>query len=400
MAQLLSSPSSSSLYEFWGEINGGNWYTIAAISFILIYHLIFRVILPNFRSSIARSNPNFAVSSVSLSSSSDGDGSLSSSRTSELVSESDLRTLIENLDEKVNETETWENVIEKGKSSVFYTAKCCKPKDGPVKYLSTTVFENCSPEILRDFYMDCEFRKQWDKTVIAYEQLQIDKETGVEIGRMIKKFPLLMPREYVLAWKIWEGTDKTFYCFTKECEHPLAPRQRKYLRAATFRSGWRIRQVPGRNACEIKMVHQEDSGLNVEMAKLAFAKGIWSYVCKMDEALRKYASSHHRLPSSAINAVSLIQKVPPELEAISRAGPSNDATVSSNSIHTLESGGATLQKVRKKPTKKMVVNGLLILGSLICLSHGNSSLGTKVAVSYVLKKFCKRGSSSGQNQQR
>ncbi|KAK9726777.1 hypothetical protein RND81_05G236100 [Saponaria officinalis] len=248
--------------------------------------------------------------------------------------------------------------------------------------------------------MDCEFRKQWDKMVIAYEQLQIDKETGVEIGRMIKKFPLLMPREYVLAWKIWEGVDKTFYCFTKECEHPLAPRQRKYVRSAMFRSGWRIRQVPGRNACEINMVHQEDAGLNVEMAKLAFAKGIWSYVCKMDEALRKYASSRQRLPSSAITAVSLMQKVPPKLEAISRAESSNVATSSINSVSTPEDGGAALQKVKKKPTKKMVVNGLLLLGSLICLSHGNSSLGAKVAVSYVLKKLCKRGTPSAQIQQR
>lgn len=64
--------------------------------------------------------------------------------------------------------------------------------------------------------------------------------------------------------------------------------------------------VPGRNACEIQMFHQEDAGLNVEMAKLAFAKGIWSYVCKMDSALRKYSGISHPQSSSA---VTLIQKV-------------------------------------------------------------------------------------------
>lgn len=56
------------------------------------------------------------------------------------------------------------------------------------------------------------------------------------------------------------------------------------------------------------MVHQEDAGLNVEFAKLAFAKGIWSYVCKMEDALRKY-SSIRPLQSSSMTAVSLIQKV-------------------------------------------------------------------------------------------
>jgi len=67
--------------------------------------------------------------------------------------------------------------------------------------------------------------------------------------------------------------------------------------------------VPGQNACEIKMFYQEDAGLNVEMAKLAFAKGIWSYVCKMDTALRKYFVIGHPQSSSAVTAVTLIQKV-------------------------------------------------------------------------------------------
>lgn len=55
------------------------------------------------------------------------------------------------------------------------------------------------------------------------------------------------------------------------------------------------------------MFHQEDAGLNVKMAKLAFAKGIWSYVCNMDNALRKYTTVSH--PHSAVTAVTLIQKV-------------------------------------------------------------------------------------------
>ena len=68
-------------------------------------------------------------------------------------------------------------------------------------------------------------------------------------------------------------------------------------------------KVPGRDASEIRMFHQEDAGLNVEMAKLAFAKGIWSYVCKMGNALRKFSVICHPLTSSAVSAVTLIQKV-------------------------------------------------------------------------------------------
>lgn len=67
--------------------------------------------------------------------------------------------------------------------------------------------------------------------------------------------------------------------------------------------------VPGRNACEITMFHQEDAGLNMEMAKLAFSKGIWSYVCKMDNALRRYSSVSRHLSSSVTTSVNLMQKV-------------------------------------------------------------------------------------------
>lgn len=57
------------------------------------------------------------------------------------------------------------------------------------------------------------------------------------------------------------------------------------------------------------MVHQEDAGLNVEMARLAFAKGIWSYVCKMDDALRKYSDRKQYQLGSTVGARMSIQKV-------------------------------------------------------------------------------------------
>jgi len=57
------------------------------------------------------------------------------------------------------------------------------------------------------------------------------------------------------------------------------------------------------------MFHQEDAGLNVEMAKLAFSKGIWSYVCKMDSALRRYSAATWHLSSSVNSSVNLMQKV-------------------------------------------------------------------------------------------
>lgn len=85
-----------------------------------------------------------------------------------------------------------------------------------MKYLSVTTFEDCSLDVVLDFYMDCDYRMQWDKTVVHHQQLQLDQASATEFGRTIKKFsPLLTPREYVLAWKLWQGTDASFYCFSK-----------------------------------------------------------------------------------------------------------------------------------------------------------------------------------------
>lgn len=147
--------------------------------------------------------------------------------------------------------------------------------------------------------------------------------------------------------------------------------------------------VKGRDACEIKMVHQEDAGLNVEMAKLAFAKGIWSYVCKMDDALRRHSSIiQNPQLSSSPTAVTLIQKVPRglELDIINTIASPAQSTASSSILNGEGS--------RRKPSKKSIAKGLLLVGGIICLSRGHSSLGAKVALACVLKKLAKHSSSS------
>ncbi|QCE02203.1 uncharacterized protein LOC114165102 [Vigna unguiculata] len=323
------------------------------------------------------------------------DSIISTPRTSNFVTYADLKFLMEILDEKLNENDKWEDVLDRRNHHLCYSVKCFKPKNGPLRYLSKTVFNDISSEMLRNFYMDNDYRKQWDKTVIEHNQLQVDKSDGTEVGHTIKKFPLLTPREYVLAWKLWQGSDKTFYCFMKECEHPLVPRQRKYVRVEFFRSGWQIREVAGSNACEITMFHQEDAGLNMEMAKLAFRKGIWSYVCKMDDALRRYSAINYHLSSSVNTSLNLMQKVPAYLDSvrsnISRAHP----TVFDDQVNA----ESQKQVIQRRPSRKFLANSLLLLGgaTALCLSRGHSSLGAKVAIAYVLTKFSKRGARSNQS---
>ncbi|KAL5071137.1 hypothetical protein RYX36_022024 [Vicia faba] len=58
---------------------------------------------------------------------------------------------------------------------------------GPLKYWSMTVFNDISAEMLRNFYMDNHYRKQWDNTVVEHNQLQLDESDGSEVGRTVKK---------------------------------------------------------------------------------------------------------------------------------------------------------------------------------------------------------------------
>uniref|UniRef100_A0A6N2LAT9 YTH domain-containing protein n=1 Tax=Salix viminalis TaxID=40686 RepID=A0A6N2LAT9_SALVM len=389
-----SNASSSSSIDFWFQNERMNfgyvWATPVALLVILIFHFSKRLFSfppppPPPKQHLVSSSPASTATDIGF----------SNDRISEIVSEADLKFLIEVLDEKLTEKESdkWENVTNKRNNLLAYKAKCFKPKDAPIKYLSVMVFEDCTTEVLRDFYMDNDYRNQWDKTIVGHEQLQVDKTNGTEIGHTVKKFPLLTPREYVLAWRLWEGKDKTFYCFIKDCEHPLAARQKKFVRVKFFRS------VPGRNACEIKMFHQEDAGLNVEMAKLAFSRGIWSYVCKMNNALRKYSVISHPPTGPAVTAVSLIQKVPPGLET-TNSRVDTQATLTLTAPQGLVNGEAKERKFSRRPSRKVIGNGLLLLGGIICLSRGRSSLCAKVAMAYILTKLRKPDESSSQGMER
>lgn len=381
--------------EFWREnkkINGvefGDGWVLTWTLAVILLIFICTLLRSRFRGLFFRGGPMKSLPSHSL----------APLRNLAIISDLDLKNLIDNLDDNSHSHDNvnWENVCDKKNNDLSYKAKFYKPKDGPLKYLSITTFENCSVELLVNFYMDNCYRMLWDKTVVRHESLQVDQGSGTEIGRTIKKFPFLTPREYVMAWRLWKGKDGSFYCFSKECEHPSAPRQRGYVRVSVFRSGWRIRKVPGKNACEIRMVHQEDAGLNVEMAKLAFSKGIWSYVCKMDDALRKYSSVKQIQLNSTASATMFVEKVPPEFEV------TNNTTRSINSdnsmVNVMQHVGtrkSNRMKLTKRPSNKLISNGLILLGGAIYLSKGHSSLGAKVAVAYLLSKLTRRDVSSNQ----
>ncbi|KAK8504501.1 hypothetical protein V6N12_017780 [Hibiscus sabdariffa] len=136
------------------------------------------------------------------------------------------------------------------------------------------------------------------------------------------------------------------------------------------------------------MFHQEDAGLNIEMAKLAFARGIWSYLCKMDNALHNYSTTSHLPTGSSVSAVTLIRKVPPEFDA--RTGTPFSSFPGSVAIDD----ESRKKRLLRRPSKKFVAKSLLLIGGVVYLIRAHSTLGGKVTVAYILRKLRKRGGDS------
>lgn len=60
-------------------------------------------------------------------------------------------------------------------------------QSGPVVYRSRTVFEDATPETVRDFFWDDEFRPKWDPMLAYFKTLEEDPNTGTTIVHWIKK---------------------------------------------------------------------------------------------------------------------------------------------------------------------------------------------------------------------
>lgn len=48
------------------------------------------------------------------------------------------------------------------------------------------------------------------------------------------------------------------------------------------------------------------------------------------------------------------------------------------------------RKVSRKPSKKLIANGLILVGGAICLARGHNSLSGKLVMAFVLSKLTKR----------
>eukprot|EP00897_Mesotaenium_endlicherianum_P001262 jgi/Mesen1/1163/ME000124S00195 len=205
-----------------------------------------------------------------------------------VVSDDDLEQLCMRLDCEDGGPE-WALLMEKKTRGMTYTAWRRDPEVGPTEYRSRTVVQECTPELMRDFFWDDDFRKEWDDLLLSHKTLEACTKTGVQIVQWVRKFPFFCKdREYVIGRRIW-SLGSTFYCITKGVHHPEAPPKETPRRVDVFYSSWRIRAVED-GACEVMLFHHEDMGLQRDVAKFGIRQGMWGCVQKIEPGVRRYRS--------------------------------------------------------------------------------------------------------------
>ncbi|XP_038723833.1 stAR-related lipid transfer protein 7, mitochondrial-like isoform X1 [Tripterygium wilfordii] len=210
-----------------------------------------------------------------------------------IATENDLEHLLYFLEGNIE----WQSMMERSTPNMSYQAWIHEPETGPVVYRTRTVFEDATPELVRDFFWDDEFRTKWDPMLTSIKILEIYPDIGAMVVQWIKKFPFFCSdREYIFGRKIWEA-GKTYYCVTKGVPYSGLEKRDKPRRVELYFSSWVIRAVESRkgdgqmSACEVTLIHYEDMGIPKDVAKLGVRHGMWGTVKKLHSGLRAYQNA-------------------------------------------------------------------------------------------------------------
>ncbi|KAM3233573.1 hypothetical protein P3L10_018932 [Capsicum annuum] len=221
---------------------------------------------------------------------------ITGSENEDIVTEKDLEHFLHLLDGKDGEM-AWQIMMERSTSNFTYQAWRHEPEMGPTIYRTKTVFEDATPDIVRDFFWDDEFRPKWDPMLGYFKILQEWPHTGSMIIHWIKKFPFFCSdREYIIGRRIWES-GKIYYCVTKSVPYPSLQRRDKPRRVDLYFSSWIVKPVESKkgdgqlSACEVTLLHYEDMGIPKDVAKLGVRHGMWGTVKKLHNGFRAYQNA-------------------------------------------------------------------------------------------------------------
>ncbi|XP_042513427.1 uncharacterized protein LOC122088287 [Macadamia integrifolia] len=211
----------------------------------------------------------------------------------DIVTEKDFQHLLYLVEGRDGDI-SWQSMMERSTPNMQYHAWRHDPETGPTILRSRTVFEDATPELVRDFFWDDEFRLKWDPMLSYFKILEECPDTGRMTVHWIKKFPFFCSdREYIIGRRIWESR-KTYYCVTKGVQYSSLPKRDKPRRVELYFSSWIIKAVESQkgdgqlSACEVTLVHYEDMGIPKDVAKLGVRHGMWGTVKKLHSGMRAY----------------------------------------------------------------------------------------------------------------
>ncbi|KAL6543960.1 hypothetical protein OROGR_010457 [Orobanche gracilis] len=305
---------------------------------------------------------------------------------SRVVNENDLRHLHTLVEEK-DDGPSWIQMMDRSTSGMSYQAWRRDPVNGPPQYRSRTVYEDATPEMLRDFFWDDEFRSAWDDMLIHAQTLEECPATGTMVVQWVRKFPFFCSdREYVIGRRIWES-GQTYYCITKGVPCSSLPRRSKPRRVDLYYSSWCIRAAESKRdgrmtACEVILFHHEDMGIPWEIAKLGIRQGMWGAVKKIEPGLRAYhmhrASSGGPLSPSACMAQINTKVNVDSLEEVMESTSSSTSEV--GSLVSVD-----------KPSRKSIPKMLAFGGAVALACTLDRGFLTKAVIFGVARRFVRMG---------
>lgn len=281
----------------------------------------------------------------------------------------------------------WIQMMDRSTSTMSYQAWRRDPESGPPQYRSRTVYEDATPELVRDFFWDDEFRSNWDDMHIHSETLEECPTTGTMVVQWVRKFPFFCSdREYIIGRRIWES-GRSYYCVTKGVPCSLVPRRNKPRRVDLYYSSWFIRAVESKRgdgqltACEVLLFHHEDMGIPWEIAKLGVRQGMWGAVKKIEAGLRAYQK--HRVSGAPLSRSGLMAQINTKVSA------DYLRSLESNTSNSLEGENPDSPK---KPSEKNNIPKILVVGGAVLLACTlDRGLLTKAVIFGVARRFARIG---------
>ncbi|GFP93700.1 star-related lipid transfer protein 7 mitochondrial [Phtheirospermum japonicum] len=281
----------------------------------------------------------------------------------------------------------WKHMMDRSTHNMSYQAWHRDPEGGPPQYCSRTVYEDATPELLRDFFWDDEFRMEWDDMILNASILEECPTTGTMVVHWTRKFPFFCSdREYIIGRRIWES-GRSYYCVTKGVPCLSVPRRDKPRRVDLFYSSWYIQPVESRkgdgqlSTCEVILFHHEDMGIPREIAKFGIRQGMWGAVKTIERGFRAYQK--HRASGAPVSHHALLAQINTKLE------PNYLKILEGDDQESTET--KLVAPVDEKPKGVNLPKLLVIGGALAVACSLDRGLLTKTLVFGVARRFGNMG---------